>query len=697
MLDEKELRLWWDLERRDNDGSGLITEIRIIDGYGKTYSGYFKCIDTLIEAIAPYEHCNIYYSLNLLSEGVYDRLQRDVIIAKPKNTTSDNDIAGRRIVAIDLDPKRSAGINATQKELDDAKVVARRVYRFLLDQGFNTPIVSESGNGVHIKIACRLANTAENTELVKNFLHAISMLFSTPEVDIDLSIHNPARILKCEGTYSRKGNTKSKDRPQRMARHLSYPDVLTPNDKAYFKKVADMLPKKEQPSRFNNYSNETFDLDAFISKHGIAVRSDSQVSGGRKIILDHCPFDSSHKGKDAMLFVRSDGAICFHCFHNSCSHYTWQDVRLLFDPQAYDKREYREFQHKRNYYNPPPKPKFEIAKEDAEKGKKWLNMSDIEYVDITKLVAIPTGYTGLDKDILGFLMGEITILSGLSGGGKSSWLGCIALNAVQRGYRVAMFSGELISYRLQNWLWQICAGKSNVRKKEGYNNLYYAPKPIGEKINKWLDEKLFIYNNAYSSKWEQLFNDIKECVEKNDIQLLILDNLLTIDITNFEGTQYNQQTAFINEIKEYAKLKSIHCIIVAHPRKDNGLLRKESIAGTADLTNLADNVIIIHRVGKDFDTRAKEFFGAEKTAELLMYDSVTEIVKNRSFGYVDKLYGMYYEQESRRLKNEISEHIVYGWEDTPVQNELGLGGSGLGDFVNAEFDIIDDDMSEPPF
>jgi hypothetical protein len=28
---------------------------------------------------------------------------------------------------------------------------------------------------------------------------------------------------------------------------------------------------------------------------------------------------------------------------------------------------------------------------------------------------------------------------------------------------------------------------------------------------------------------------------------------------------------------------------------------------------------------------------------------------------------MYYEQESRRLKNSIAEHVVYGWADEPNQ------------------------------
>ena len=111
---------------------------------------------------------------------------------------------------------------------------------------------------------------------------------------------------------------------------------------------------------------------------------------------------------------------------------------------------------------------------------------------------------------------------------------------------------------------------------------------------------------------------------------------------------------------------------MCHPRKEQSfqLLRKESIAGTADLTNMADNVIISHRVGRDFERRARDFFGEEKVAQLSQYDSIIEVVKNRALGVVDHLVGLYYERETRRLKNDPAEHIVYGWQEEPVQTSF---------------------------
>jgi hypothetical protein len=164
-----------------------------------------------------------------------------------------------------------------------------------------------------------------------------------------------------------------------------------------------------------------------------------------------------------------------------------------------------------------------------------------------------------------------------------------------------------------------------------------------------------------------LFNDIKEIVYKESVQLVIIDNLAALSIDSYDSGTYANQTKFILDLKDYAKQKNIHVVLVAHPRKQNDFLRKESISGTADLTNIADNVFIIHRVGQDFAKRAGEFLGESKAQQYMNFSNVLEVAKNRQMGVVDHLVGMYYEMESRRLKNSIAEHIIYGWQEEPTQ------------------------------
>ena len=666
-LDEQQVYQWFDIFKNNNE----LVEIRLI-GSNKTASGYFSEAKTLINAITPYtDTYNVYFTINKVNDSCYGREQADKIVLRPKNTTTDAEIICRDWVLIDLDAKRLTGTNATKEEATKAYEKGQEVYKYLVDNGFNEPIVVFSSSGIHLYLRCALLNNDENTKLIKRFLEALSMLFSDEHVDVDTKVFNAARISRLVGSYSCKGSNTSKDRPQRKCRFLNIPEEIKVNDKEYFEKIANMYPEEEiKPTRENNYSTEKFDLDAFVKKHNIAVKRLESVAAGKKYVLDHCLFNDQHRGKDAVIFQRDTGAIAYHCFHNSCSQYSWRDVRLMFEPDAYDKKDYREFQFKQRYYgNRNPEP-FTPIEENDEKGKKWLSMKEVKRVDIAELLSLPTGYHELDKKIIGLFAGELTVLSGLNASGKTSWLNCIALNVIQKGFKVAIWSGEMQDWRFQNWINQMAAGKGYVRKKVGFDNLYYTPKDVCEKIDNWIDGKLFLYNNSYGQKWEQLFNDVKELVDNEGVQLVVLDNLATLSIEGYDSGTYANQTKFIIDLKEYAKQKNIHVILVAHPRKQNDFLRKEGISGTADLTNIADNVFLLHRVGNDFEKRAGEFFGKDKVQNYMNYSNIVEVAKNRQMGIVDHLVGMYYEVESRRLKNDIAEHTIYGWQDDAMQSEI---------------------------
>lgn len=668
MIDEVQIYKWWSIFRKGDE----LVEVRIIAPNGKNFSGYYKNIENLIRDVERFSNdpnCNIYFTLNCVNDDCYSRSQNENMIIT-KTTTSDSDIIGRKFVLVDLDPKRATGVSATDEELELAHLKAVDIYRYLIDNGFYEPIVALSGNGFHVLIPCKIAANSENDNMIRRFLFALSMLFTDEHIEVDKKVYNLARICKLYGTKAQKGADTEK-RPHRMSQILKIPDEIKENDIAYFKKIADLYPEDVvENNRYNKFGKDDFNLDDFIQKHGIQVTKIEHIDGGKKYVLDHCLFDEQHKGKDAVIFQRDNGAISYVCLHNSCSQYKWRDVRLMFEPDAYDRKDYAEFKHKQQYYGNYKREPFVPQKENETIGKKWLSMSDIQYVDISKLISIPTGYEMLDKKIVGLMLGDISVLSGTSGSGKTSWIDCMTLNVISRGFNVAIWSGELQDFRFQGWINQIAAGKSFVRKKEGYDNFYYTPKNISEKINLWLDKKLFLYNNQYGNKWQQLFSDIKDVVEKENVQLVVLDNLMALNIDGYDGDKYSQQTRFINDLKEYAKIKNVHILLVCHPRKEMGFLRKESISGTADLTNLADNVFIIHRVGKDFETRGTEFFGEDKIREYSVYSSVIEVAKNRSVGIVDLLVGMYYELETRRLKNTIDEHIIYGWQEEPKQQSL---------------------------
>ena len=659
MIDERKIREWWDVFKADRP----LTEFRIL-GRNKTFSGYFTDIEKAIPFLRNYDGYGIYATFNEVKESCYGRTQCDQIVDRPKSTTNDADIERRRYILIDFDPERPSDTNASDEEKKTAMDRMKQVGAFLRKEGFNYPVIADSGNGYHLYYKVDLPNDKDTGDTVRDFLLALDALFSDDKVKVDTSVFNASRIAKVMGTSSNKGSS-TKSRPQRNSGILYTPKPFSVNDISLFKKVAGLYPKPEAPSRFNGYSTERFDLDGFIERHGIKVIKRSRFSGGEKLVLDQCPFDPNHK--DAAILHLDNGAIAFKCFHNSCSHYGWRDFRIHFDPNAYSRADYDEYRHKRDYYGTKTPKAVPLVREDS-RGKKWLKLSDIPYVDSSELPRIPSGFEKFDKKTGGFFLGDVTIISGLSGAGKSTILDQFVLNAAQRGYKVAAWSGELQGFRFRSWLDQMAAGKDLVKPRPGIDDCWYCPKNVQEEIHKWLDQYFDLYNNEYGSDWNNLRADIEAVIKQNGVQLVLIDNLMAID---FDGVASDNdlQTRFIKDLKEMAKRENIHIILVCHPRKEQSfqLLRKESIAGTANLTNLCDNLVILHRVGRDFEKRAKDFFGEDKVQKLLEFDTVMEVAKNRSEGVVDLLIGLYYEKETRRLKNDPAENIIYGWREKPTE------------------------------
>jgi KaiC/GvpD/RAD55 family RecA-like ATPase len=673
-LNESQIYQWWDVMKGENE----LVEIRLI-GSNKTASGYFTNPKALIEAIRPYTNdFNVYFTINKIAPACYGREQRDKIMMRVKNTTSDHEIIARDYVLIDLDAKRLSGVCSTKEEAIKAYEKGQEVYKFLMDNGFYEPIVVFSSSGIHLYLRCALINNEENTKLVKRFLNALSMLFSDEFVDCDTSVFNPARISRLVGSYSCKGANNDPTRPQRMCRFLKVPDEIKVNEREYFEKIAALYPEEEDiPTKNTNYSTERFDLETFLDKYNIGVSKVENVAGGKKYILEHCVFNPQHREKDAVIFQRDTGAIAYHCFHASCSHYTWRDVRMHFDPQAYSRKDYREFQFKSRYYGMMQPVPYTPIEETEEKGKKWLTAKDIKRKREEDIIAIPTGFSYLDKAIRGLILGEVTILSGLNGSGKSSWLNSVMLNVMQRGFKVACFSGELTDYNVIKWLAQSAAGKNYVYKLEGSDYSYEVNDMAYSRIADWLNEKFYLFNNNYGNNFSQVISDLEEVVQKG-AQFIVIDNLMALQISNFSGDKNERQKQFIMEVVEFAKKKNVHVVVVCHARKESGtqtLLRKESIAGSSDLTNAVQNVAIVHRCGEDFCKRASEFLGREKAEKYMEYDNVVEWCKSRSYGVVDYLVGMYYELETKRFKNSKAEHTIYGWEERPVQSAI-FDGSG---------------------
>ena len=631
-----------------------VFEIRAISG--KTiHSAYFVDAEKAEKELQKWSFdANIYVTLNPVKRECFSREQRELFVKNPKITTTDKDIECRRWLLVDLDTVRSSGISSTDAELEEAHVLARAIFSALKVKGWADPIVAMSGNGYHLLYRVDLPNTDKITELVKKSLKVLDMLFSTTSCKVDTSVYNAARITKLYGTLAKKG-VSTIERPHRMSLLKYIPSEINIIREEQLQMLADELI---EPQVTTTYAAKPgiFNIDEFIVKNGIKVSNIEDYQGGKRYVLDHCCFDPSHNGKDAAIFVAANGALGYKCFHDSCADKGWQQLRELFEPQAF---------RGKNTALPLPlakKDPVEIEPKKENSRPMWLKLSDIKPIEINDSKIVKSGIDRLDEEIVGFALGEVTVWSGINGSGKSILLNQLSINAIDYGWRVAMWSGEMTDSRMLNWLVTQAAGKKYTHATK-WKNWFTVQEGVAQRVSEWTSDKLFIYNNEYGDNAEKLFIEIQNKVLKNNINVVVLDNLMILDILTIEGNDiYSKQASIMKMLSKMAKKLNIHIHIVCHPRKSSGLIRKADISGTQNLTDLADNCILIHRVSRDFDKGAREFFGNVVASELAVYGNVLEVVKNRFFGSIDLLIGLYYECESRRFLNNLDEDRHYGWE-----------------------------------
>ena len=314
---------------------GDVFEVRILDAVTPAYkrphveSGYFEYekIGEIYEALNHVQsYAGVYVTVNpvdpdLLSRAV-NRIRNGRIA-----TTADTDIIKRRWLLIDCDAVRKSAIASSDEEHQAALDKAVEVQSGLSSIGWASPIMIDSGNGAQLMY--RVDLPADDGGLIQSAIHEITKA-SSDQVDIDLTVYNPARIWRLPGTMNRKGDHTER-RPHRMAKILSIPDVL---DIVTEDQLRGIITEKQEDVYFPNQISFTeFDLgDWIINYCPELLGKETSWKDGKKWVFDVCPFNSAHSDRSAVITQHSSGGISFKCHHNGCSGNDWKALRELRDP-----------------------------------------------------------------------------------------------------------------------------------------------------------------------------------------------------------------------------------------------------------------------------------------------------------------------------------------------------------------------------
>ena len=284
-------------------------------------------------------------------------------------------------------------------------------------------------------------------------------------------------------------------------------------------------------------------------------------------------------------------------------------------------------------------------------------LADVEDVDLNLLPKVKTGYYEIDSALGGGIcFGQVCLLTGKRGHGKSTFMSNICANTLEQDFGIFAYSGELANYHFKRWLnCQLAGNDYMITQKNEYGDDIYTIDPaISKRISEWYRGKAYIYDYRIAEdddEIETLTNVIKDVASRRNVKLICVDNLMTaMDTVTEQSNLYLAQSNFVGELKKIAVKYDVAIILVAHPRKNGteGGFDNDDVSGSGDITNKVDIVMSYGRAGE----------GADHNSELV-------ISKNRLAGTLrmgkDKIL-LNYSAKTKRVTGmrELNKH--YGWE-----------------------------------
>ena len=308
--------------------------------------------------------------------------------------------------------------------------------------------------------------------------------------------------------------------------------------------------------------------------------------------------------------------------------------------------------------------------------KEIKDILEVKKVNIADLESFDTGIDALNKILGGFYMGQVILLTGERGKGKSTLASQFGVMAVKAGYTTFFYSGELMDWYFRNWLDLQIAGAKHIN---GIQNTYgtYEYSVDGNyypAIEQWYGGRIKIYDNNRigDDEHDGLLATIEKAIKRYSCRVIFIDNLMTALEDDLASDLFRQQTAFVRSLTKMAKQFNVVIFLVAHPKKNQTgkyTFNNDDVAGSSNITNLVDVVL-------RYDVPAKTDEDVDRP------DRILQVFKNRLTGKLctDGI-GLYYQESSKRISADKGD---FKWR---------LGWEPEGD----EWDDVPDGSEEVPF
>lgn len=203
-------------------------------------------------------------------------------------------------------------------------------------------------------------------------------------------------------------------------------------------------------------------------------------------------------------------------------------------------------------------------------------------------------FLGEKSESIEFRKGELTVVAGASGHGKSALMGQIALDLASQGRKVCILSLEMPPARTLYRMGRQQEGLAVCGRIPQYRE---TAADTLEDFLKQIAPYIFLLDRVGSATPKQVFGAMVQAVTKFGCEHIIIDNLMRV-CPEYGDKANEAQKDFIQNLIALAKRFDVHVWLVHHVRKgqsETDEINKYSIRGAAAITDNADNVILLCR------------------------------------------------------------------------------------------------------
>ncbi len=249
--------------------------------------------------------------------------------------------------------------------------------------------------------------------------------------------------------------------------------------------------------------------------------------------------------------------------------------------------------------------------------------------------------------------GSTSLMCGQSGSGKSMLAGQFALHAMEQGFKSLIVSLEMT---VPHSLARMVTQSSLVASPDMTEVLDFT---------RWANGKLWFYRQQGSITFKTLLAVVRYTVAKLKVKFIVVDSLMTMG--DIPSDDYQGQKRLMLALSIAARDLGVHILLITHARKGLSVddrLDKFSVAGSADLTNLACSVLLLQKTP-----------ASRRERDATAPDATFEIAKARHFDTAETTLDLWFDSasmnyqtkwDSPRIVGEKDENTVSESEGTPV-------------------------------